>query len=313
MPYVAPDSILALNAPKSWAIPSEEEVAEMSRVPLDTQYDDKEGFWRRRKHRYSAAATAIHFLSGIPHSVRLQIENILLLEDYESVARPESHMLGFIQFCTENPQLRVERRVNLWRTVLIRHLNNFELRGAPNPPYYVHLERRDSLERGQIGHAFGVWITEALTLFSVGMPVNSFSLVFDGDPAAELASQIFAILKSDAEYQVSMEEFWKEAPFTDPTLEVDFDRRRCQNHFLFEAFPQVVQDIMAGKSFIRCNFPVDRLWNVNELINKRPRVEFRNWYYRPDWRREGLPEHIQTSPPLPTWRELELEQLISEH
>jgi hypothetical protein len=98
-----------------WIIPSEEELDEIEEV-VDPCHP--EGFLEPVKWRYSAAAAAIFFLKSLRPGIRLRIRNILLHEDRESVAFPESHVLGLIPFCKENPRLRVDRRVNLWRNVL---------------------------------------------------------------------------------------------------------------------------------------------------------------------------------------------------
>ncbi|KAH9237189.1 hypothetical protein K456DRAFT_1943699 [Colletotrichum gloeosporioides 23] len=72
----------------------------------------------RFNYHFSAAATAINFLQSLPIKGRLQLRNIVLNEDRESVALPESHGQGLIQFCKENVALRIERRVDLWRNIL---------------------------------------------------------------------------------------------------------------------------------------------------------------------------------------------------
>jgi len=72
----------------------------------------------RMLYRFSAAAVAIKFLNGLKPSTRAHLRNILLDEDRESVAQPERHGVGLVQFCNENPSLRIERRVSMWRALL---------------------------------------------------------------------------------------------------------------------------------------------------------------------------------------------------
>ncbi|KAK2760589.1 hypothetical protein CKAH01_05275 [Colletotrichum kahawae] len=64
----------------------------------------------RFNYRFSAAATAISFLQSLPVKDRMQLRSIVLNEDRESVALPESHGQGLIPFCKENAALRIERR-----------------------------------------------------------------------------------------------------------------------------------------------------------------------------------------------------------
>lgn len=72
----------------------------------------------RFNYRFSAASTAINFLQSLPVKGRMQLRSIVLNEDRESIALPESHGQGLIPFCKENAALRIERRVDLWRNIL---------------------------------------------------------------------------------------------------------------------------------------------------------------------------------------------------
>ena len=97
-----------VSSPAPWNIDSEDVIAELEEVLLDTEFYDfnrrptsadqlppeRVNFWKRVKWRFSAAAAAIHFLKSIPLALRLQIRNLLLLENHESVAHAECHALG---------------------------------------------------------------------------------------------------------------------------------------------------------------------------------------------------------------------------
>jgi hypothetical protein len=110
------------SSPALWAIPTEVELDDMeASCPPDaynTQNDDRLDF------RFSAAAVAIQFLQSIPPSTRFCVRKIILKEDRKSSAYSECHGRGLISFCIENPLLRVERRVNIWRTVFVPRLRS---------------------------------------------------------------------------------------------------------------------------------------------------------------------------------------------
>ena len=123
----------------------------------------------------------------------------LIYEDRQSVAFPESHALALIPYCLENPHLRIERLLNVWRNVLPSGYDLLLWMAARpeiiNMP--AHIDCINS-ESARIGTTFAVWILEAMRLADQGMPLNSFKLVFDGYPAPEQSSQIFDLLKNTA-------------------------------------------------------------------------------------------------------------------
>ena len=110
--------------PEVWTIPSTEEVAKMEKhidfEPYGAGFIKPlhRNFWKLVKWRFWAASAAMCFLRSIPLQTRLQIRSIVLSEDYYSTAFPESYALGLLKFCLENPFLHIERRVDVWRTVL---------------------------------------------------------------------------------------------------------------------------------------------------------------------------------------------------
>lgn len=132
--------------------------------------------------RWSAAAAAMYFLSSLSSSTRLQMRDIFLHEDRQAVAWPEGHAQGLIQFCRENPKLRIERHVDLWRNVF-----QFNARDQHRNKKY----RVPKLEPVGLTRGIATWIMEALALAPAGMPEQSFTLILDGDPAPKLCAEIF--------------------------------------------------------------------------------------------------------------------------
>ena len=217
-----PNVLTCLN-PAPWSLPSAEEVAEMYKLSgIDMEDEYKDYVYKRFEYRFSAAASAILFLQNLSHSTRCQIRYISLCEDRVSVASPECHVLGLIPFCLENPRLHIERRVNLWRnafpagsTLPICSIVRCASEG-PRP----WNQDFDRLRASDVSKSLGVWIMEALALPSAGMPANSFSLVFDGDPISGLSSQVFEIVKRDAAWQLALDQWYTQKSLAPSFFEI---------------------------------------------------------------------------------------------
>ncbi|KAI1350788.1 hypothetical protein F5Y01DRAFT_325850 [Xylaria sp. FL0043] len=129
---------------------------------------DKER-WTENKTRkgkicpFSAAAVAFKFLHDTPMSTCKHIRKIFVHEDRESVASPQCHAEDFIPFCLENSFLRIERRVNLWRAVVV----GFE---------YIDSTLGKQYENIHWSAEVGTWVAEAMDLRRAGMPRNRFLL-----------------------------------------------------------------------------------------------------------------------------------------
>lgn len=50
------------------------------------------------------------------------------------------------------------------------------------------------------------WIIEALTLPSLGMPIEAFTLILDGSPTPEKSSEVWKVVQRDAAWQAAFEE-----------------------------------------------------------------------------------------------------------
>ena len=107
--------------------------------------------------------------------------------------------------------LRVERRVNLWRTILpaahgslhdSTRIAVLEQYLGQGPQGHDNEILSDSVTR-----AFAIWIEEALALPAVGMPLNSFSLVFDSHPVPDRNLEIFHVVLSDTALQSAIRKY----------------------------------------------------------------------------------------------------------
>jgi len=68
--------------------------------------------------RFSAAAVMIDFLRGMNERTRIRVRKLDIHEDRQSIALPECHAQGLVQFYYENPKLRINRRVNVWKAMV---------------------------------------------------------------------------------------------------------------------------------------------------------------------------------------------------
>lgn len=231
----------------------------------------------------TAASIAIHFLESIP-AQRRNIRNIILDEMHPCWAYSECHGLGFIEFCKENPDLRIERRANLWRSIF--HSNRDGVRRMG----HIGIDQND------ITSNVARWVIEALALVPAGMPPGSFTLVLDGNPAPEQSTQFFQRIHRDAAWQTALGESFDRGILPKPAYH---DRRRMEV-YIYEDFPQALKDISRGTCrAVRANFDVGESWDVEAVIEAH-----REWKLV-DWEREwDLTIDYQTAPPLPAWDDL---------
>jgi hypothetical protein len=121
----------------------------------------------------------------------------------------------------------------------------------------------DKLWSSCISRCFAIWITEALALSTAGMPANSFSLVFDGDPVPDRSSEEFDIVKGDAAWQVAQDQWYnQQSVYPDWS-----DRRSGEGVYFFEDFPQAITNIVEGKSCISCIFPIGGVYDVKPVFD----------------------------------------------
>ena len=308
--------LLSLN-PIPWAILSEDEVARLREiVQMDFRFVVDEDMWENINYRFSAAAMAIYFLQSTSHTVVLQMRKILIVEDNESVAYPECHAMGLIEFCEKNRLLHVERRANIWRDILPAGSDGYD-EDQNSLDYVLHLgsiptnngdgsNHASQLHSMEVSPVFSLWIEEALALADAGMPAGSFSLFFDGDLIPDRSSEVFEVVLQDAAWQEAQDEWCKQTSF-EPT----FEDRRYFSCYLTERFPQAIKDIVEGNSFVSCNFPIGGLWSVEQVLyENRDIVEHIEWLRR--WNRIHEAKHFDTAPPLPSWIEFRLAKVIRE-
>ncbi|GJC99958.1 C6 transcription factor [Colletotrichum higginsianum] len=287
-----------------WIIPSRYDMQQLQLMVLnDADCEPTMSRHDGSEWRFSAAAAAIYFVQSLPDTIRRHLRRLVLLEDREALAYPESYGYGLIPLCKENPLLHVERRVNLWRNVFQPGL----LKETPRQRYQLREESTqpgmESLNSCVVTRNVASWIVEAHELVPAGMPASSYSLLLDGDPVPQLTSRIF---QSIVQRDVAWQEAW--------TMSVDQGRipgltsvsRRswegdCRVCYFFEALPQAMKDMASGNSIVRCNFDAGEPMDAEKL-----RIEHHHWNednWTRKWR-EHDPLFWNTEPPLPSWMDL---------
>ncbi|KAF5625576.1 hypothetical protein F52700_8941 [Fusarium sp. NRRL 52700] len=219
----------------------------------------------RRKYWFSATAVAIRFLSRMSSTQRGYLQRLVLNEGTIAVGFPESHAMGLIPFCKENPKLHVEQRVDVWHNLVMSseypsayRANGliFE-RGDPQPGEFHCL---DSISGSEQDEAFSDWVVHGMEAVRAGMPVGSWSLVFDGSPDLNLATALFTtILQRTIVWQTFYTDYVSLGLFTDPS----------HPKYPFSTVALEEKTLESERSSIfQCNFNLDRPWNQDEIAVK---------------------------------------------
>ncbi|KAI8716977.1 hypothetical protein NCS52_00992700 [Fusarium sp. LHS14.1] len=238
--------------------------------------DDTAGNRYREKLYFSAAAVAIRFLDWMPKHQRLQMRNIIINEDRLAVGCPEGHVLGLIPFCRENPRLRVEQRVNLWRNLLLR-MGVPQMWGAIKLAELGHNDEWDhKLDLYPVSSALASWGFHVMEVMGESMPAGTFSFVLDGDPDLNLSSDLFDTL-------VHPTVAWLKA-YTECSSRGLFPEA-SQDIFYFPtaAYLEGIEPLLGGSSFLKTNFNVGQPWDYKKLAETQQDLPFSAWkakYYQ---------------------------------
>lgn len=253
--------------------------------------------------RYSAAAVAVRFLESVPRCVRMRLRRIVLHEDRPGVGFAECHGLGLIPYCQENPQLRIERKVNLWKNALHTTTAHGEL-SETRLDFYRMKDNSSTtggiLQANHISHPIAVWIMEAVELEAAGMPPGSFTLTLQGD---SVCSKIFRnVVVRDAAWQLAFEACFEGGAFPQGLHPRNpYSRKSNDSWYLFEGFPQALQDILDNRSVVRCDFYTGTSSDMERLVEGRLAKVMHLDTWKRHWRNRKR-QFYEPRPPLPNWR-----------
>ncbi|RKK76390.1 hypothetical protein BFJ69_g7040 [Fusarium oxysporum] len=177
----------------------------------------------RRKYWFSATAVAIRFLNRLSLTQRGYLHKLVLNEDRISVGFPESHAIRLIPLFRQDPKLHVEQWVDVWQNLVIGSEQPsaygpngmiFE-RSEPQPGEFHCL---DSISGPDQDVAFSNWVVHGLEVVKAGMPSGSWSVIFDGSPDLNLATELFTtLLQRTIAWQTFYTDCVSLGLFTDPS------------------------------------------------------------------------------------------------
>jgi hypothetical protein len=288
-----------------WIIPG---LQELKDVALTSQgYPDP--FSRPITHvqfSYSAASAAIKFLQSTSAIARSHMRKLVLLENGESMARPECHGAGLVSYCQANPKLCVERFVSLWESAFTvkperRAIYTHDMHEDVNDPIPEFL-KSDRLFANTITRSVATWIVECLRLPSLGMPEGSFTLVLDGNPIPDKTAEVFQVVQRDVAWQKALD-----LCYARDLLPYTWLDRRFRCGFIYDALPNALRDISQESSLIRCNFDPGLPQDPEALVAAHNGWSIEEWERAWDTHE---PAEYQTVPPLPPWHVLRWRRVL---
>ncbi|PNP82880.1 hypothetical protein FNYG_03758 [Fusarium nygamai] len=228
---------------------------------LDARYKGPR-YKYRRKYWFSATAVALRFLKRLSSTQRGYLRKLVLNEDRISVGFPESHAIGMIPFCKENSKLHLEQRIDVWhnlvtssqRPTAYRLTNMYFERSEPEAGEHYSI---DDIYGPDQDLYFTNWVVHGLEVVKAGMPAGSWSVVFDGEPDLNLATDLFTtLLKRTIVWHSFYSDCVSLGLFTNP-IHPEYP------------FATVKPDGRAperkGSSIFQCNFNLDRPWNLDKI------------------------------------------------
>jgi hypothetical protein len=231
----------------------------------------------REKIRFSAAASAIHFLERrICVNQRTNIRNLMLHEDFRSVNAPSSHAQGLVPFFKENPLLRVERRADWLKCV------DVQLGSPPLVAAHFQLQQECELRlnKREIGSRIALWLSDALSVTDAGVPAGSFTFVLEAGPHRDYATNMF-------QQHVHRESAWarafRESTRSGSSVLTPVEISRISNDMISEEDMQVIDHLVnQTSSVLRCDFDMGIVWDVESLVEEAKGFDTDHWVHM--WR-----------------------------
>ncbi|KAH6860691.1 hypothetical protein BKA58DRAFT_431829 [Alternaria rosae] len=192
-------------------------------------------------------------------------EGILYFPDFKSVSRPELHARGLIPFCLENPNLHIERCIDLFDNLLPEGFIWFD---TFNPDLEV-----DWLKPTECFWVRIPWIEEAYELSSCGMSPHSFSLVINGSTPE--ISEIWKLIKYAAATQEARLEQYRLLKEDPPPRSHRLDYYFCLA--LPTNFAKMIREIVEGSSVVKFEGDVGELWDPDVFFFERKDWSDEQW------------------------------------
>ncbi|CAN9397491.1 unnamed protein product [Alternaria alternata] len=282
--------------PKPWCLPSKHEVAALEkRLPLRGTWPAREPVRDSTRYYTSAASQAARFLLSLSTQNRAHIRNIELHEKHACIAYSECHARALIPYVVENPNLKVVRRVDLWNTVLAsERLSRLETHRCGFGRGRTPLE---DMERMDVTRSVVPWLMEASALASMGMPIKSFSLIFEGE--TNTIQPVFDMLIEDAIWQDALQQ-WSGHGIVSSSAQRNGTGYRSYYCYLFKGYPEMMKDVVNGTGLVSFEHCYAQGWDPERVLSMNSNSQgMHDWWLQ--WKSSRLLQYV--APPLPrTWQ-----------
>ncbi|KAF5533750.1 hypothetical protein FNAPI_12581 [Fusarium napiforme] len=279
-----------------WDIPSKTVLTRIGSLLGDDAVWGRIKDWHegvQANYRFSATAVAIRFFRQLSREQMRHLRGVTLIEDEYAVCSPSTHANGLIEFCKENPRLRIQRHLKLRRRIpavihpcwyMVGYSSIIKPRSERNLDSGEHIRPLLAID------GISTWLEEAITLPDAGMPRNSYTLCFDGEPDKAYFSDIFQntllrihalILASQQLLRMRPDQFdmWFPLPY----------QRWQSGHFSkavkylinhhsdsMDSFPLICSNFHPGQPFDVRSFIQERLeWTTGEWLDDEMIKSFR--------------------------------------
>ncbi|KAF2438899.1 hypothetical protein P171DRAFT_504383 [Karstenula rhodostoma CBS 690.94] len=247
IPRYAPHSqrrVIEWN-PQPWDISDPADLDEMDKLMYQPEWniDITQRVCPKTQYYYSGTASAIRFLKGIRPETRLSIRKIEIDERHLSVGKMDSHAHGLIPYCRENPKLKVEIRIDIWRVVMLKGL-------SPG---------RWTLSVSSVLSRVARWLRESSLLSQQGMPRGQCTLFFHGGESG-LTQQLWDVIKRAAALDDAIIHLPNSLPL------------EAQHNRLLATVPpdlgDLVKQVVEGSLPIRFDAMVGGLWDLEQAASE---------------------------------------------
>lgn len=222
---------------RRWVIPTDDDITQLWSIMGSSPHPPKEKWSLPATGRVSAAYSAVRFLQSLTGRARAHIRQISLVED--RVALHPDYAYGLIPYCIANPRIRITRRYLMWRNLRLRY--------------------------GGITISEGICqlLADEAGVFELGMPRESYSVIFDPEEDPLQAKRLFQrfVFKAIA-WSRAMAEWEKQQLPSLPRLAGD----PWEIHL--DMIEQTVANMAAGIGPIRCDFDCRRLCDPEKALEK---------------------------------------------
>lgn len=309
-----PASLRIVRRRKPWGFPLEPELDHMAHVltKVGKRMDrvtriryDRGHLYRlnkddREKYFYSAVAAAVLFLERHPRLLKY-MRRVVIDEDHPSVGYPELHGRGLIPFCAENPQLRIQRQLQLWTSVLL--IGRY--RGMHNPITAKWNVYNGGIYTRNTSVSIARWLSGASDLLS------AIDVLLDGGLIPDQASELFRdVWVPHVIMQRAFENAYEQGFLGEPEESLE---SRTWPPFIADGYTNDLMALVKGQSRVSCNFEIRDFdpQDIDDMLWKHRGLSYDGWDNL--WSHSTGSSRWMPGPPLPEWAELIGQLIVEDH